>query len=324
METVRRMGQRHSLQMLPALRKPVNPVELRQALRSQDIAITPLKSENVTLAEALKENWIEFWFQPKIDMRRRQIAGVETFARLRHPELGMLPPGTFMPTASEGDLMLLAERSVVGALGAASAFSQLGINLRLAVNVPVRALTHMPIAELVRTFGPNRQRWPGLMLDVTESQVADHYHSVTKMAPTLAAAGISLAIDDFGRGRLSLNHLKRLPFAELKLDRAFVSDCAAEPSRASVCKSVIELAHHLDCVAVAIGVETMPDLKVLTELGCDLGQGFLFGPPMPAAELVELLRERAVPASKMPPVAPAAVAPAPINAKAGPRRARWN
>jgi EAL domain-containing protein (putative c-di-GMP-specific phosphodiesterase class I) len=293
-ETVRRMGERHSLTMLPPLRKPLDAATIRQLIQNQRLDGAPLPPTKVGLAEALRNGWTEFWYQPKIDLRRKQIAGVETFARVRHPEFGTLPPGAFMPGADESSITALTEKALVTALTAASNFSQLGINLRLAVNISMSALVSLPIAEMVKQYGPKKINWPGLILDVTEEQIVADLPLVKEVSERLSAFNIKLAIDDFGRGQLSLAKLRDLSFAELKLDRAFVTNCGSEKANASICKTVVELAHSLGSIAVAIGVEKPGDVHALQAMNCDLGQGFLFGQPMPEDQLLALLRERSI------------------------------
>ena len=103
---------------------------------------------------------------------------------------------------------------------------------------------------------------------------------------------IKLAIDDFGRGYSSLVRLKELPFAELKLDRTFVTDCGTDKVNAPLCKTVIDLAHNFGSIAVAIGIEKASDVVALVSMGCDYGQGFLLGQPMPEERFLSLLRQR--------------------------------
>lgn len=293
-EVVKRMGQRHALQMLTPLKKPLDTKTVRALLMAQNLQFTPVASASVTLDEAMANDWIEFWYQPKINLAKKQIAGVEAFARVRHPELGTLPPSIFMQGATEADLMRLTQQALSASLAAARNFSQLGINLRVAVNVPVSALVSLPVADMVREQGPKHVRWPGLILDVTEAQVVEDIDRVLAVSQELAAQNVSLAIDDFSGGKLSLAQLRDLPFSELKLDRNFVDGAAQNAGRAKICASVIELAHHLGCIAVAVGIERLDDMKRLASLNCDLGQGFLFGQPMPEEQLVAVMLKRAV------------------------------
>lgn len=313
MDIVRRMGQRHSLQMLPALKKPLETNQVRNVLVSQHFMIA--EAPSASLGEALRENWVEFWYQPKIDLVKRQIAGVETFARIRHPELGTVPPAVFMQGASESDLVRLSERAIRAALNAASEFARLGVHLKVAVNIPVRALFDLSITSMVRELGPKTPRWPGLVLDVTAAQLARDFARVEAMGAELAAVNVHLAIDDFGRANLPLQNLKQLPIAELKLNRNFVQGCSEDPGRAKMCAGVVELARHMGCVAVAVGIENAADLRVLAALRCPVGQGYLFGQPMPEPELAGLLLKRAVSQAAQPAApAPAATGPTPVQA----------
>ncbi len=314
-EVVNRMGQRHALRMLPALPKPIEGHTVRQLLRAQNLDFSPVPLQSGSLDEALANDWIEFWYQPKIDLSKKQLAGVETFARVRHPELGTLPPGVFMQGATEADLVRLAQRALTSALSAASNFSRLGINLRIAVNLPVRALLELPITALVREHGPKHVRWPGLLFDVTEEQVVANLDAIRAMSPDLVACNATLAIDDFGRAKLPPANLRELPFTELKLDRAFVNGCAGDLARSTICRSVIDLAHNFGCTAVAVGIERGVDMRALQTMGCDLGQGFLFGQPVPEQELVEILIKRAVSPGRD-------VGKQPVET--GLKRARWN
>lgn len=295
METVKRMGERHSLQMLPPLKKPFDSGAIQRVLKEQRLQTGRLEPpQQVSLREALAQNWIEFWYQPKIDLRRKQLAGVETFARLRHPQWGTLPPGAFVPGADAESLTHLTEQALICALTAAFKLSQMGINLRLAVNISVSALATLPIHDMVRLYGPRKPGWPGLILDITEEQIIQDPGLVRAISERLAPCGIKLAIDDFGRGQLTLAKLRDMDFAELKLDRAFVTNCGAERTNAAICKSVVDLAHNFGSVAVAVGVEKAADVHALQSMGCDLGQGFLFGEPMPEDKLFALLRERSM------------------------------
>ena len=117
---------------------------------------------------------------------------------------------------------------------------------------------------------------------------------VQAVSQELAAQNVSLAIDDFGGGKLTMAQLRELPFTELKLDRNFVDGAALNPGKAQICASVIGLAHQLGCVAVGVGIERVDDMKALSTLGCDLGQGFIFGQPMPEEQLVAVTLKRAV------------------------------
>jgi EAL domain-containing protein (putative c-di-GMP-specific phosphodiesterase class I) len=290
---VKSIGDQHRLLMLPALKKPFETGTIAKLLQEIKLGDPPAGAGRVDLEEALKNNWTEFWFQPKIDLRKKQLVGAEAFARVRHPTYGVLMPGAFMPGANEAALIKLSEQALAQALGASVNFAKLGVNLRLAVNIPVNALVKIGVADIVYEYRPKFEKWPGLIIDVTEEQIVTDLKLAAKLTEQLAPLNVKLAIDDFGRGYSSLVRLKELPFAELKLDRAFVADCGTDKVNAPLCKTVIDLAHNFGSIAVAIGIEKAADAMALVSMGCDYGQGFLLGQPMPEERFLSLLRQRA-------------------------------
>jgi EAL domain-containing protein (putative c-di-GMP-specific phosphodiesterase class I) len=132
-----------------------------------------------------------------------------------------------------------------------------------------------------------------MIIDITEEQIVTDLSLAAELAKQLGQVNVKLAIDDFGRGYSSLARLKELPFAELKLDRSFVTDCGTDKVNAPLCKTVIDLAHNFGSLAVAIGIEKAADAVALISMGCDYGQGFLLGQPMPEERFLSLLRQRA-------------------------------
>jgi EAL domain-containing protein (putative c-di-GMP-specific phosphodiesterase class I) len=197
-----------------------------------------------------------------------------------------------MPGATESGLVALSELALAHSLRAGLAFSRLGLSLRLAVNIPVNALVKIPLAELVQTYRPQYEKWPGLIIDVTEEQIIPELKLASDISKQLAPLNVRLAIDHCGRGYSSLTRLKELPFAEIKLDCAFVVDCGTDKTHAPLCKAVIDLAHNFGAIAVAIGIEKAADALALVSMGCDYGQGFLLGQPMPEERFLSLLRQR--------------------------------
>ena len=150
----------------------------------------------------------------------------------------------------------------------------------------------MPIAELVAEYRPKSEQWPGLILEVTEDQIVRDIALANEIATQLRVSGITIAIDDFGAGYSSFSSLRDLPFAELKVDRSFVRDCATDATNAAICQTAIDLAHRFGSAAVAEGIENQADLQALMVMGCDFGQGMLIAPPMPKERFLELLRQR--------------------------------
>jgi EAL domain-containing protein (putative c-di-GMP-specific phosphodiesterase class I) len=246
----------------------------------------------IAIAEALRNRWFEIWYQPKIDLKRKCLAGAEALARIHHPELGVLLPGTFQPEVDEESVAELAQQALVATLCDWSMFEEAGFNLHLAINVPVSVLLKLPVEALVKEFRPQSERWPGLLVEVTEDQIVRDLALAQKIASQLKVSGIKIAIDDFGAGYSSFSSLRQLPFAELKLDRSFVQGCATDATNAAICQTAIDLAHRFGSAAVADGVESQADLQALMVMGCDFGQGALVSPPMPKERFLELLRQR--------------------------------
>jgi EAL domain-containing protein (putative c-di-GMP-specific phosphodiesterase class I)/FixJ family two-component response regulator len=310
LEDIRRVGERHALRMLPVLSKPFRPEAVRKVIREhfsdqikqaagsgpQAIHTVPDSLTSwATLDEILERNWLELWYQPKIDLKNRSLAGVEGLARGRHPDHGIMPPGSFLPNASEESLLKLTEAVILIALADWGRFCEQGFPLRIALNVPVHALLKLPIPQIIREQRPKSDKWPGLILEVTEDQIVRDIALAHEMATQLKIYDITLAIDDFGTGYSHLARLRDLPFAELKLDRNLVTNCGEDETNAALCQTGIDLAHRFGTVAVAEGIEKSSELEALFQMGCDLGQGYLFAPPMPKETFIALLRKHTQP-----------------------------
>ena len=310
LDTVKQTGEQFKLRMLPVLKKPFETSAIQKIMSDLKLGHGPAAAGiKISLADALKNNWVEFWYQPKIDMRRKQLAGAEAFARVCHPEHGVLLPGSFMPGADDASVLTLAERALVSALKSGLNLSRFGVNLRMAINVPVNCLVKLPIGQIVREHRPQVDDWPGMIIDVTEEQIVSEITLANELNKKFAEHNVRLAIDDFGKGYASLMKLKELPFAEMKLDRSFVVGCGTDKAHAPICKTVIDLAHSFGALAVGIGLEKASDAMALVSMGCDLGQGFLFGQPMPEERFIALLKQRVtVRAPKAAPGTPPAAA----------------
>jgi len=292
LEHVKSIGLQQKLNMLPILKKPFETDAIVKIIQELKLGTPPAVATRIDLDEALNKNWIEFWYQPKIDLRKKQLAGAEAFARARHPEHGIVLPSAFMPGASQPALQKLSEFAIASSLKAGLEFGNLGINLRISVNVPIEVLEKLPIAELVAAQRPQHDKWPGLLIDIKEEEIATNLALATDIAKKLESCNVRLAIDNFGHSYHALGQLKELPFAEFKLDRAFVTDCGTDKVNAPLCKAAIDLAHNLGGAAVAVGIEKAADAVALMSMGCDYGQGYLLGQPMPAERFVSLLRQR--------------------------------
>jgi EAL domain-containing protein (putative c-di-GMP-specific phosphodiesterase class I) len=242
----------------------------------------------VTLARALKRDWLEVWYQPKVSLQTGQMVGAEGLIRARHPELGVLGPGAFLPGAGEPEMLQMTEKVIATALRDWNDCAELGMPaINLAVNVPASAFVELPIAQIIREERPASDQWPGLILEVTEDQIVNDLKMANEVANELREQRCSLAIDDFGAGYSSLGRLRQLPFSELKIDRAYVTDCHRDKVKEGMLESMIALARGFGLKTVAEGIETYHESHKLQGLGVLVGQGFLFAKPMPKNELLE-------------------------------------
>jgi EAL domain-containing protein (putative c-di-GMP-specific phosphodiesterase class I) len=190
--------------------------------------------------------------------------------------------------------MALTEWALVTANRDWANFNDADLVVKQAINIPVCALLKAPIAAILRAERPRHPRWQGIILEVTEDEVLRDVGLAHEAATQLRIYGATLAIDDFGAGYSSLARLKKLPFAEIKLDRSFVTNCASDPTNKALCQAIIDLAHGFGSLAVAEGIETASDLRALCGMGCDLAQGYLLAKPMPRDELINVLKTRTV------------------------------
>ena len=174
----------------------------------------------VTLADVLRRNWFELWYQPKIDLRSKRLVGAEGLVRARRPDGSLISPGQFLPGAKEDDMLALTERVILTALRDFEDCAALGAALKLSVNVPVSAFVKLPIAQMLREERPATPAWPGLILEVTEDEAVNDLKIANDVADQLRALNCTLALDDFGAGYSSLARLRQLPFSELKIDKS--------------------------------------------------------------------------------------------------------
>jgi len=292
LEHVKAIGAQHKLHMMPILKKPFETDTIVKIIQELKLGMPPAVAARLDLDDAINNKWAEFWYQPKIALRKKQLAGAEALARVRHPQHGVVLAGAFAANASEAATLKLSELALESALKTSAHFSKLGVNLRLAVNIPVPALVKLPLEEIVKRHHPD-EKWPGLIIDLPEEQIVTDLALASELRKKFEPLNVRLAIDNFGRAYSALAKVEELPFEELKLDRSFVTDCGTDKVNAPLCKTVIDLAHNFGRYVVATGIEKAADALALVSMGCDYGQGFLLGQPMPEERFVSLLRQRA-------------------------------
>jgi diguanylate cyclase (GGDEF)-like protein len=242
-------------------------------------------------ATALDEHRIEVHFQPKALTGSRLIVGVEALVRWRRRDGSLLMPGQFIAAAEHAGLSRALTRRVLDlALNQLAAWRSAGHDLHVAVNTTVTDLLDAEFpTEVAAALAAHDLPADALVLEVTESSVLSDPVRIGNVLARLGELGIELSLDDFGTGYSSLTHLRTLPVGEVKVDRSFVARMCADSSDEAIVYATVELAHKLGIRVVAEGVEDEETWEKLTELDCELIQGYALGRPVPAAELEELL-----------------------------------
>jgi len=224
LENFRRAGADASLAMLPVLQKPVDFAAIRKIVLEQKLICQPVAAHELSLKTAIARDYVTFWYQPKIDLKLRQVVGAEAFARIAHPQHGILSPARFLAGAAEEDLLELANRALVSALQLSARLYEVGIPLQIAINLNIESIMKLPISELMLKHRPQQaEAWPGILFDVSETQVLNKITVLREKFHELGKYGISLAIDNFGRGNSSFSLFRYLQFSEIKIDTSFVA-----------------------------------------------------------------------------------------------------
>ncbi len=246
------------------------------------------------LRHAVDNRELELYYQPKWDFHAGAVTGSEALIRWNHAELGLLSPIRFIPIAEDSGLILqIGEWVLKTAMREMGELHRDGFtSLQVAVNLSGRQFRQNDLAEQVRSLLVETGFNPAsLELELTEGILMDHTESNIAVLKAFKAMGVHLAIDDFGTGYSSLSYLQHFPVDVLKVDRAFVKNLPEDFGGAAIVHAVVTLAHGLGLKVVAEGVETLEQLAFLQAHGCDVGQGFLFGRPMPLLEFKQLLAQ---------------------------------
>ncbi len=293
------MGRSAGLNMLGVLQKPFESNEIAKLLARINFVQkrTPVQVQPITLDElkgGIARSEITAWYQPQIDVSNRSTVGVEVLARWKHPTRGYIPPLSFI-TLAEGVGLIDEVLKVVcrDALRQLGQWLASGITVRMSVNLSARNLHDRSLPELLMTWCNDAGVEPtDIVIEITESQVAENMALAQEILSRLRLKGFGLSIDDFGTGYSSLAQLHQLPFTELKVDRAFVHGAAQDARSRAIFESNVMLAQRMGLVSVGEGVETEEDFALAAELGCDMVQGYLFSPAIPAASMSKWLEQR--------------------------------
>lgn len=240
---------------------------------------------------AINQNTLSMHYMPQMDLRTGRLMGAEALLRWTDDVLGHVPPYAAVQMAESNGLMdRLTQWIITSAVQQCAQFQQYCPGFKVSVNISPSNL-HEPdlpfyVDRALRTWDV---RGENMVIEITETAMVDNQNATIEALRELKARGVHLSIDDFGTGYSSMYYLARMPLDELKIDQSFVRDMLDAPSSAKIVRSLIDLAHNLDLLVVAEGVENEAIMAELTRLGCDHVQGFHVGEAMPAAELAARL-----------------------------------
>ncbi|MEG5061645.1 EAL domain-containing response regulator [Microcoleus sp. A2-C5] len=281
------------------LKKQAAFVEQQYNLRSQSNellqeAADKLEQIKTSLCDALEREEFQVYYQPQVNVQTGKIMSAEALVRWLHPEKGLISPAEFIPDAEEtGFIIQLGEWVLQTACRQIQIWQNAGFSLQqVAVNLSPRQF-HQPelssrVAEILAEIGLAPS---SLELELTESLMVEDAESAIATLQQLKDLGVSISIDDFGTGYSSLSYLTQYPFDVLKIDRCFISNITDGCTNAAIVKAIIEMAHSLCLEVIAEGVETEAEKDFLWRYECDAMQGYLFSPPVPAADFEKLLVE---------------------------------
>jgi diguanylate cyclase (GGDEF)-like protein len=247
-----------------------------------------------SLRQALDHDQFLLHYQPKIDLKRGTVAGVEALLRWKHPELGMISPVKFIPIAEETGLIVpIGEWVLRTACEQHAIWRRAGLAAPdVAVNLSPRQFGDELLLETVESILAETGTSPDMLqLEITESTLMQNPQGALETLTALKKIGVRLAIDDFGTGYSSLSSLKSFPIDTIKVDRSFVRNLPDDTDDTAIMDAIIAMGRTLGLTVVAEGVETRAQFEFLRAHRCDQVQGFYFSKPVPAGELAELLRE---------------------------------
>lgn len=285
-------GRALCLNMAGVFQKSLNLEKLRDVFREIYDAAGVLSIQDIS--HALINREFRLVYQPQIDLKSGGIVGLEALARWDHPRRGPIPPSTFIPMMEANEIMSeFTYRVLEMALDELRAWNG-AMNGRVAINVSAAVYGAMGIDEMVRAQCIDKvvdiRR---ITIEITETAAMTEASEVSACLWRLHELGAQLSIDDFGTGYSSLVKLHQLPFSELKIDKSLIRDCVPNPQSNILVRAMIDLAHNLNKLVVAEGVENLETLRCVRECGCDVAQGYFLGMPMPPDKVIPWLKQHA-------------------------------
>ena len=259
--------------------------------RSMNVRALERQSVEDSLRCALERDQLVLHYQPKVNLKTGDITGVEALVRWQHPDRGLIGPLNFISIAEDCGLMLPIGQWVLReSCTQAQQWRDAGFPVEIAVNISAAEFRSEDFLQSVQTILEDTHLEPRFLeLELTESVLMQHAEFTAPMLQRLKIMGVRLAIDDFGTGFSSLSYLRQFPIDTLKVDQSFVHEIDTDTDDATIIHAVINMSKGLNHRVIAEGVETAQQLAFLRHHGCDEGQGYYLGKPMPEAQLAKFL-----------------------------------
>jgi len=239
------------------------------------------------LRDAIDTNRLRAYFQPVWDLQNQRLAGIESLARWTSEKHGDVSPANFVPFAEQSDLILALTRWSINATLRHAAPLRGPHGLTFAINFSPRVFSKPGIVEqLIDALDIWGVAPTSVIAEVTETALVNDLDLSVRVLGRLRDRGIGIAIDDFGTGYASIAYLRKFPATELKIDQSLVADMRDDTQTAKLVRAVVNMSHHMDLTVVAEGIEDQATQDLLTEMGCDYGQGYHLGRPEPAADFI--------------------------------------
>jgi EAL domain-containing protein (putative c-di-GMP-specific phosphodiesterase class I) len=246
----------------------------RQVSAATESGVNP---KNTALLEA---NWLELWYQPKIDSQTLCLNGAEALLRMRHPHLGIVLPASFIPEDGDPRFQALSQFVIDQAIADWHGLLAEQRRVDISINLPMSFLRDPACLDYLYRRLPGHAAFDGIIVEVNGTEVTRSLPLAADLAKQMRFRKVAISIDDLGTEWPDLAGLEEFSFVEIKVDRAFVGGCARDRSKRNVCRQIVDLANHYGARTVAEGVETRDDFIAARDLGFDLIQWFLFAEPM--------------------------------------------
>ena len=278
---VQELGENLGIAMLPLLATPFDNVSLRNSVAAL-LPIEERPSPAIDVSEALTAGWLELWYQPKFNAQTLQLCGAEALVRVRHPNWGVVPPAYFLPDRGDPHLRALSEFVISRAIDDWHYFVTQHRAIDISINLPIAFFEDPESIGILSRQMPNHPGFAGLIIEIDAADIVQNLDTAKALARQLRFSNIAVSIDDLGPEWPSLLGLHDFPFVEIKIDRQFISGCADDRLKRTVCHQILDLADGFGARTVAEGVQSRADFFTVREMDFELVQGFLFGKPMTA------------------------------------------